>query len=201
LFLARDRSQKKVVLLFFTRLVPSASNTQKTDAPSGVLNLFLQYQYHVKMIPGESESDDANVPFWEQKGVEILRGEWYKMNLTKWLAENNNNISSIWFSDHELLKTWRQSLQDIFKERLDGMTLTTDLNSCLLNHYKIAQLQQALENQQKNMLFPPGHFYSPIVSMLELNEFENQLWEESENIVTPRSITKPRKTDCTIKRI
>lgn len=57
----------------------------------------------------------------------------------------------------------------------------------ILSNEKVKnQIEQEIKNEEHEplALFPHGHFYSPIVSKKELQEFEDQIWEnDSKNMI------------------
>ncbi|MCF6341201.1 MAG: glycoside hydrolase family 99-like domain-containing protein [Bacteroidales bacterium] len=110
LFLARERSKFKTIILFVDHRVPEYQNSENNELFSLVKNDLNR----VKLFPGDFIRREPDTGRWEQDGVEVLYGDWYSKNWKQWITENTSNISKLYFSNVEVAEKWLPQLKAVF---------------------------------------------------------------------------------------
>jgi GT2 family glycosyltransferase/glycosyltransferase involved in cell wall biosynthesis len=111
LFKARDRSKYKQTILLFDYNVPSIS--EHVERTLQLINHYSGKGYNIKFLPDNFLRLEPFVSEIEQKGVEVLYGEWYKENYLQWITENAENIDSICFIEEVLANKYSQIIKNL----------------------------------------------------------------------------------------
>ena len=118
LFLARDRSKNKQLVLVISRQIPSYIDKRTSNI---LFSLASNNLYRVKLIGGLFNVKPLDISRWEQMGVEVVGESWYKGNGKQWLTENTSNISKIYFTDAKVAKNWMKEIQSIWGNNLPNI--------------------------------------------------------------------------------
>ncbi len=91
---ARDRSRSKKIVLLVDALIPAFDRGAGSRAIYQYIKLFLNSNYHVILLPDNFVRSDY-AAHYEQMGVEVLYGDWYRLNWQHWVAENAEEFDLI----------------------------------------------------------------------------------------------------------
>ena len=91
---ARDRSRNKKIALLVDALIPAFDRGAGSRAIYQYIKLFLNSNYHVILLPDNFVRSDYAAQY-EQMGVEVLYGDWYRLNWQQWVAENAEEFDLI----------------------------------------------------------------------------------------------------------
>lgn len=88
LFLARDQSQNKKVVLFIDHYVPHFDKDAGSKSTFAYVKAFLGQGFSVKFIGDNYFKHEPYTTVLQQMGVEVLYGNWYALNWREWIAQN-----------------------------------------------------------------------------------------------------------------
>lgn len=91
---ARDRSRNKRIVLMVDALIPAFDRGAGSRAIYHYIKLFLAGNYHVILLPDNFIRSEY-ATHYEQMGLEILYGEWYKTNWQQWVVKNAEEIDLV----------------------------------------------------------------------------------------------------------
>lgn len=87
LFLARDRSQTKKRMLMVDHYVPTYDKDAGSRAIYSYLRLFVARNYQVAFIGDNFFAHQPYTHTLQQMGIEVLHGEYYNKNWSKWIQD------------------------------------------------------------------------------------------------------------------
>ena len=79
-FLARDRSQNKKTVLIVAKNIKSADKNN--------IEKLIKEKMNVKILLSDFKKTEPETSYFQQLGVEVLYGIWYRANWKKWLKIN-----------------------------------------------------------------------------------------------------------------
>ena len=88
LFVARDRSQNRKVVLFIDHYVPHFDKDAGSKSTFAYVKAFLGHGFSVKFIGDNYFKHEPYTTVLQQMGVEVLYGNWYALHWRDWIAEN-----------------------------------------------------------------------------------------------------------------
>ncbi len=91
-FLARERSQKKPVILVVDHYVPTFDKDAGSKTTYQYLKMFIKKGYAVKFLGDNFLHEEPYSTVLEQMGVEILYGDEYRTGIWDWLEKNSQYI-------------------------------------------------------------------------------------------------------------
>lgn len=94
MFRARDRSSKKKIALLVDALIPAFDRGAGSRAIYQYVKFFLNSNYHVILLPDNFVRSDY-AAHYEQMGVEVLYGDWYRLNWQQWVTVNAEEFDLI----------------------------------------------------------------------------------------------------------
>lgn len=92
IFVARDRSQNKKILLMVDHYVPMYDKDAGSRAVFSYLKLFVSRGLQVKFIGDNFYPHQPYTQTLQQMGIEVLNGNWYANHWKEWLKENGDYI-------------------------------------------------------------------------------------------------------------
>lgn len=95
LFVARDRSQHKKVVLFIDHYVPQYDKDAGSRTTFAYMKAFLKWGYTVKFLGDNFCQDEPYTTVLQQLGVEVLYGSWYATHWKEWIAQNGKYIDIV----------------------------------------------------------------------------------------------------------
>ncbi len=98
-FLARDRSKDKRVIVFIDHSVPNHDQDAASLATYQYLKLFLAMGFKVVFIPENNYKYEPYVSELQQMGIEVLYGKAYHLeHHLDWIARNGRYIHYVWLA-------------------------------------------------------------------------------------------------------
>lgn len=97
-FLARDRSRSKPILLMVDHYVPQYDKDAGSRTVLQYLKMFVHMGYHVKFIGDNFYRHEPYTTVLQQMGIEVLYGSYYANNWKKWIKENGSYISFVFLN-------------------------------------------------------------------------------------------------------
>ncbi|RDY23270.1 glycosyltransferase [Romboutsia maritimum] len=94
-FLARDKSGKKETVVVIDHYVPHYDKDAGSRTTYQYLNLLIDMGFNVKFIGDNFFKHEPYTNTLQQNGIEVLYGEQYYKNWTKWIKENSKHIDYI----------------------------------------------------------------------------------------------------------
>ena len=91
-FLARERSQRKPVILVVDHYVPTFDKDAGSKTTYQYLKMFIKKGYAVKFLGDNFLHEEPYSTALEQMGVEILYGDEYRTGIWDWLEKNGKHI-------------------------------------------------------------------------------------------------------------
>lgn len=95
LFLSRDRSIGKKVVLFIDHYVPHIDQDAGSKSTFSYIKAFLKMGYSVKFIGDNYVKHEPYTTILQQMGVEVLYGDWYAYGWKNWLQQNGKYIDVV----------------------------------------------------------------------------------------------------------
>lgn len=147
-FLARDRSRHKKTILVIDHYIPTYDKDAGSRTMDQYLRLLVDMGYHVKLL---GDNFYHNVPYatrYEQWGIEILYGSYYRENWKKWVKDNSSYIATVFLNrPHISIK-----YIDYFKSATNAKIVysVSDLHSLRVSReYEITHDENLLKSAQE----------------------------------------------------
>ena len=86
IFLSRDRGYNRIFVI--DSFVPSYNINAGSRCTFMYLNLFKEIGLQVTFLPNDFQKIDPYTNILQQKGIEVLYGDWYQKNIENWLKNN-----------------------------------------------------------------------------------------------------------------
>lgn len=166
LFLARDRSKDKKIVVFIDRYVPQYDKDAGSKSTLAYIRAFLKMGYQVKFVPEDFKADDKYSVYLEQLGVEVLTGSFYLLNIDKWFMDYGKHIDVVFsnrpYTTFKFLDALKTSIKgkliyyghDLhYARELQEYRLTKD-KSLLTHANQIKQLEYAIMEQADVVYYP-----------------------------------------------
>jgi GT2 family glycosyltransferase len=165
-FHARDKSDGKKTILVIDHYVPQFDKDAGSRTVFQYLDLFVDLGLNVKFIGDNFHRHEPYATILQQKGIEVLYGEYYAANHMKWLEENEQYIDFIFLNrPHISIK-----YIDLVRKKMRGKVFyyMHDLHFLReLMEYEITREPQKLEDSRK------------------WKEIEYSLFDKSDVVLTP----------------
>ncbi len=97
-FLARDRSRDKPILLMIDHYVPQYDKDAGSRTVLQYLKMFVHMGYHVKFIGDNFYRHEPYTTVLQQMGIEVLYGPYYANNWKKWIKDNGEYIQFVFLN-------------------------------------------------------------------------------------------------------
>ena len=95
-FLSRDRRYNKRMLVI-NHIIPKFNKDAGNRCNFMYLNLFQEIGFQVTFISENLEKIEPYTTILQQKGIEVLYGDWYKNNLENWMKNNLKYFKYVYF--------------------------------------------------------------------------------------------------------
>lgn len=97
-FGARERSRNRKILLMIDHYVPTYDCDAGSRTVYEFIQLFIQKGLQVKFIGDNFHYNKKYTQALEQRGVEVLYGEYYRNHIMEWLEENHSSIDYVFLN-------------------------------------------------------------------------------------------------------
>jgi hypothetical protein len=85
-FLSRDRGYNRIFVMDY--FIPSYNKNAGYRCTFMYLNLFKEIGLQVTFLPSDFQKVEPYTTILQQKGIEVLYGDWYQNNIENWLKNN-----------------------------------------------------------------------------------------------------------------
>ncbi len=144
---ARDRSRSKKIMLMIDHYIPTFDQDAGSRTIYQYIKLFLDNGYHVILIPDNFVRTDY-AAHYEQMGVEVLYGDWYRLNWQHWVAENAEEFDLIFLNRPNISIKYIDFLRENTKAKI--LYYGLDLHFLReLRQYEISGDEALLESSAK----------------------------------------------------
>ncbi|MCX6251662.1 MAG: glycosyltransferase [Bacteroidetes bacterium] len=97
-FVARERGQGKQYMLMIDHYVPTFDKDAGSRTMKSYMELFLENNIILKFLGDNFNPEEKYVNYFQQKGIEILHGEYYEKNWLQWLKKYGNLFNYVFLS-------------------------------------------------------------------------------------------------------
>lgn len=118
LFLARDRSRNRKILLYIDHYVPLPDRDAGSKSTYQYLELLVSMGYRVTFIGDNFVDYEPYTTMLQQLGIEVLYGPWYRQNWKIWIKKNSEFIHYIFMSRPHITKKYLPFVQKHTKAKL-----------------------------------------------------------------------------------
>lgn len=142
IFLARDRGYNNRILVI-DRFVPNFDKDAGGRCSFMYLKLFNEIGLQVTFLGDDFKKYEPYTTILQQKGIEVLYGDWYKLNFGIWLKQNLKYFSYVYFQRPDITYKYIDLIRNNFKGKI--FYFTHDLNYLrLVREYNITQDESKL---------------------------------------------------------
>ena len=99
-FLSRDRGNNRIFVI--DSFVPSYNKNAGYRCTFMYLNLFKEIGLQVTFLPNDFQKIEPYTTILQQKGIEILYGDWYQKNIENWLKNNLKYFNFVYLERPEI---------------------------------------------------------------------------------------------------
>ena len=124
-FLSRDRRYNKRILVI-NHIIPKFNKDAGSRCCFMYLNLFQEIGFQVTFISENLERIEPYTTILQQKGIEVLYGDWYKNNLENWIKNNLKYFKYVYFQSPKTTQTYIDLIRHYFPGKI--FYLVQDLN-------------------------------------------------------------------------
>lgn len=118
LFIARDRSQKKKIVLFIDHYVPHIDQDAGSKSTFSYIKVFLNMGYSVKFLGDNFYPHQPYTSILQQMGIEVLYGNWYFLNWQEWIKENGKYFDVVFANRPHITTKYIDILKEYTKARI-----------------------------------------------------------------------------------
>jgi glycosyltransferase involved in cell wall biosynthesis len=97
-FLARERGKGKQYMLIIDHYVPTFDKDAGSRTMKSYMELFVENNITLKFLGDNFYPEEKYVNYFQQKGIEILYGEYYEKNWLRWLKKYGNLFDYVFLS-------------------------------------------------------------------------------------------------------
>lgn len=144
-FAARDRSQKKPVLLMVDHYVPQYDKDAGSRTVFQYLKMFVDQGYNVKFIGDNFFRHEPYTTTLQQMGIEVLYGPYYAQNWQDWINENASQFKYVFLNRPHISVKYIDFIRENTNARI--MYYGHDLHFLReMRKYELTHDKQALED-------------------------------------------------------
>ena len=118
LFLARDRSRNRKILLYIDHYVPLPDRDAGSKSTYQYLELLASMGYRVTFVGDNFVDYEPYTTMLQQLGIEVLYGPWYRQNWKTWIKQNSEFIHYIFMSRPHITRKYLPFVQKNTKAKL-----------------------------------------------------------------------------------
>jgi|GEM_PF-1919531 len=167
-FLARDRSQKKKIMLIIDDKVPDYDKYAGSQTMYQYVMLFKELDFKVIFLPDNFKKYEPYTAELQQKGIEVIYGQF---DFDTWLNNNGKYIDIVWLTRPTISIKYIEGLRRETNARI--LYYTSDL------HYLREQRRYEIEKKE-----------SILIESERLKDIEFSLFRSADVILTPSNAEK-----------
>lgn len=94
---ARDRSMNKKIMVMVDHYIPTFDKDAGSRTLYDYIQIFISMDYHVILLPDNFNRSEY-AQHYQEMGVEVLYGVWYRNNWRRWMVENAGDIDIVFLN-------------------------------------------------------------------------------------------------------
>ena len=102
IFVARERGKGKQYMLMIDHCVPTFDRDAGSRTMTSYIELFIENNIVLKFIGNNFYPEEKYVTFFQQKGIEVLYGDYYSKNWLQWLKRYGHLFVHVFLSRPEI---------------------------------------------------------------------------------------------------
>ena len=115
-FLSRDRGYNRIFVIDY--LVPNFNQNAGARCTFMYLNLFKEIGLQVTFLPDDFNRIEPYTTILEQKGIEVLYGDWYKKNIENWIKNNLKYFKYVYLQRPEIGIKYFDLIRQYFSRKI-----------------------------------------------------------------------------------
>ena len=144
-FLSRDRGYNRILVIDY--FVPNYNKNAGNRCTFMYLNLFKEIGLQVTFLPNDFQKVEPYTTTLQQKGIEVLYGDWYKKNIENWLKINLKYFKFVYLQRPEIGIKYIDLIRQYSSNKI--FYFTHDLHYIrLLREYNITHDEEKLKQSK-----------------------------------------------------
>ena len=117
IFLARDRRYNNRILVI-DRFIPKFDKDSGSRCSFLYLKLFNEIGLQVSFLADDFKKYEPYTTILQQKGIEVLYGDWYEHNFEKWLKQNLKHFNYVYLQRPEITYKYLDLIKNYFTGKI-----------------------------------------------------------------------------------
>ena len=145
-FVSRDRGYNRIFVI--DSIIPSYNMNAGFRCTFMYLNLFKEIGLQVTFLPNDFQKVEPYTTILQQKGIEVLYGDWYQKNIENWLKNNLKYFNYVYLQRPEIGKKYIDLIRQHFSRKI--FYFAHDMHYIRLSReYNITHDEKKLELSKK----------------------------------------------------
>jgi GT2 family glycosyltransferase len=145
IFLSRDKGYKRIFVI--DSYIPSFNKNAGYRCTFMYLNIFKEIGLQVTFLPYNFKKIEPYTTILQQKGIEVLYGDWYKKNIKNWLKTNLKYFKYVYLERPKIAITYFDLIRQHFSGKI--FYFPHDLHYIrLFRQYKITHDKKQLKKSE-----------------------------------------------------
>ena len=115
-FLSRDRGNNRIFVI--DSIIPSYNKNAGFRCTFMYLNLFKEIGLQVTFLPNDFQKVEPYTTILQQKGIEVLYGDWYQKNIENWLKNNLKYFNYVYLQRPEIGQKYIDLIRQYFSRKI-----------------------------------------------------------------------------------
>ena len=115
-FLSRDRGYNRIFVI--DSIIPNYNKYAGYRCTFMYLNLFKEIGLQVTFLPNDFQKVEPYTTILQQKGIEVLYGDWYQKNIENWLKNNLKYFNFVYLQKPEIGQKYIDLIRQHFSRKI-----------------------------------------------------------------------------------
>ena len=115
-FLSRDRGYNRIFVI--DSIIPNYNKNAGYRCTFMYLNLFKEIGLQVTFLPNDFQKVEPYTTILQQKGIEVLYGDWYQKNIENWLKNNLKYFNFVYLQKPEIGQKYIDLIRQHFSRKI-----------------------------------------------------------------------------------
>ena len=184
IFSSRDRGYNRIFVI--DSFVPSYNKNAGYRCTFMYLNLFKEIGLQVTFLPNDFQKIEPYTTILQQKGIEVLYGDWYQKNIENWLKNNLKYFNFVYLERPEIGLRYIDLIRQHFSKKI--FYFPHDIHHIRLSReYNITHDEKTL-NQSKIIKKIEMDIFSKVDIIHVVGNYEYQILKDKFNKKIIRNI-------------
>ena len=184
-FLSRDRRYNKRILVINNE-IPIFNKDTESRCIFMYLNLFIEIGLQVTFISDSLEKIEPYTTILQQKGIEVLYGDWYKKNLENWMKNNLIYFKYVYLQSPKTTQKYIDFIRNYFSGKI--FYFAYDLHYIRLSReYNITQNEESKKQSEMFRIIEMEIFFKVDIIYV-VGNYEYQILQKQFEQKTIRNI-------------